>query len=50
MKISYIYGMRLVDWIRLLIDCGFHISPEYLHRAGVVTLSSMVNSLLEEQD
>lgn len=46
MKISYLYGMRLADWFRLLIDCGFQISPEYLHRAGVVTLSSMVNSLL----
>ena len=46
MKISYIYGIRLMDWMRLLIDSGFHIAPEYLSRAGVVTLCSVVNSLL----
>ncbi|MFC1540265.1 sulfotransferase, partial [Gemmatimonadota bacterium] len=46
MKLSYLYGARFSDWVKLLLDNGFRVHPRYLHRAALITASSLMTSLL----
>lgn len=42
---NFLMGLRFGDWMRVLAENKFRISPAYLHRAIAVTLVSPVNSL-----
>ena len=39
-------GISLGDWLALLCDNGFRISPRYLPRAAAITSSSLTNSMV----
>jgi hypothetical protein len=43
---SYLRGLRLSDWLKLLLENELQISPRYLLRALSITGVSSVNSLL----
>lgn len=49
-KMSYLYGSRLRDWWRLLIDNRFRLSPRYLPRALAITLMTMANSGMNRRE
>ncbi len=46
MRFSYIYGIRMGDWIKLLADSELEIALRCLPRAGAITVASMINSIL----
>ncbi|WP_417807226.1 sulfotransferase family protein [Thioclava sp.] len=43
---NYLTGITLGKWCKLLAQNNFAISPAYAHRAAVITLASLSNSLL----
>ena len=44
MKLSLIYGIPFSNWIRLLKENHFAVSPCYLHRAFLITAMSIFNT------
>jgi hypothetical protein len=42
---NFLMGLTFGDWMRVLAENKFRISPAYLHRAAAVTLVSPMNSL-----
>jgi LPS sulfotransferase NodH len=42
---NYLTGITFGKWCKLLAQNGFRISPAYLHRAAVITLASLSNSV-----
>jgi len=41
---NYMARITFGNWLRLLAENKFHISPAYLHRAAFITLASLSNS------
>ena len=41
---NYMAGITFGNWLRLLAENKFQISPAYLHRAAFITLASLSNS------
>lgn len=50
MKLSFLYGLRFSDWVRLLRDTGFDIDPRGVPSAFLITLMSLQNSWLARGD
>lgn len=50
MKLSYLYGTAADDWLRLLRDNGFRLSPGRLPQAFLITLMSLHNLWLRRKD
>ena len=50
MKLTYLYGSRLGDWLRLLAENGFRVSPRRLPEVAAVTVMAATNSLLARRD
>lgn len=42
---NYLTGITFGKWCKLLAQNGFQISPAYLHRAAVITVASLSNSV-----
>lgn len=42
---NYLTGITFGKWCKLLAQNGFQVSPAYLHRAAVITLASLSNSV-----
>lgn len=41
---NFLTGLTARDWWRLLREIGFDVDPVYWHRAGLITLTSLLNS------
>jgi hypothetical protein len=50
MKLSYLYGSRVGDWLRLLADNRFRISRRHAPRAALITLMSLHNSWMHRRE
>ena len=50
MKLSFLHGVTLGQWMRLLRDERFAVSPRSLHHAALITLMATQNSIMARGD
>ncbi len=47
---NYLAGITAGDWLRLLRENHFAVDPVYWHRAGFITLASLMNSVYRRRE